>query len=271
MVAHRRLDPSKGFADLFKHLERKIDDNATGPSGNIVIRDSLKVPDPSTGTETIIGVGPDGTIGVHEWVGDTTPPAKPSTPIASAYLGVLSAYWDGVGLLGEPNPPDYDRTDVEMSSSATGPWFKVGELRGEGSIQVTDQAYGEARFFRLISYDKVGNDSVPSDQASATATALVSDETIAEEIRRIDEITADQGTSLSNLTDEISDFPQQIHDAANSLITDDRIQEGTLTKWPFQPNTIPSGALQPGAVNGTSIADFSLAVTKMNTLRHQIY
>jgi hypothetical protein len=271
MVAHRRLDPQKGFVDLFKHLERKVDDNATKPSGNIVIRETLKTTDPTTGVETIIGVGPDGSIGFHEWVGDTTPPDKPSTPIASAYLGVLSVYWDGVGLLGEPNPPDYDRTDVEMSSSATGPWFKVGELRGEGSVQVTDQAYEEERFFRFISYDKVGNDSVPSDLASATAVALVSDQTIVEEIRRIDEAAAAQGNSISSLSNEISDFPQQIHDAANSLITDERIQEGTLTKWPFQANTIPSGALQPGAVTGTSIADFSLAVTKMNTTRHQIY
>lgn len=267
----RRLDPNKGFADLFKRLERKVDDNATGPSGNIVIRETLQTTDPATGTSTIIGKLPDGSVGLQEWVGDTTPPDKPSTPIATSHIGLMSIYWDGVGLLGEPNPPDYDRTDVEMASSPSGPWFKVGELRGEGSIQAADQSSEEERFFRLISYDKVGNDSVPSDQASAMALKLVSDETLAQEIQRIDDAAAAQGNSITSLTNEISDFPQQIHDAATSLITDDRLEAGTLTKWPFQANTIPTGALQPGSVTGTSIADFSLAVTKMTTNRHQIY
>lgn len=266
-----RIGPDGGFIKKITQIEESIKSLRTSPAGNIVIRETLQTEDPNTGVKTIIGQLPDGSTGLKEWVGDIVPPDKPSTPIVSVYLAVISVYWDGVGFLGELNPPDYDRTDIEMSSTALGPWFKVGELRGEGSVQVTDQTVGEERFFRLVSYDKPGNASIPSDIASGIATAVVADQTIIDTIDRIDADVAANGQSITDLANETSTYPALIDQAANSLVTDARLPDGGLTKWPFVNGTIPAGALEPGAVQGSDIADFSLAVTKLQSNRHHIY
>lgn len=415
-----RIGPDGGFIKKISTIEDSIKSLQTAPLGSIVVRETIETTDPVTGVKTIFGQS-----GLQEWVGDIEPPAKPSTPIASAYLGVLSAYWDGVGFLGEELPPDFDRTDVEMSSTDSGPWFKVGELRGEGAVHITDQAYNELRYFRLVSYDKAQNASVASDVSSAMAIPVVDEGSISDEIGRIDQQLVDANDAISDLTlefppikqklvdldatlaplpgqldqletdlaplpgkidqieidlaplpgklenleatvsplpgqldqleldlaplpgkvsqletdlaplpgqiaeidtklaplpgritdvetdlaplpgkltqlesdlaplpgqleqlqtdlapipgqitsiqDEIAPYPQMIDDAASSLITDARLVEGSLTKWPFQSQTIPSGAFAPGAVNGNDIANFSLAVTKLQSNRHQIY
>jgi hypothetical protein len=336
-VEVNRIGPDGGFVKKFNKLEESIKSVQTAPAGNIVIRDTLTTTDPVTGVKTILS--PSG--GLQQWVGDIEPPAKPSTPIVTPHLGVFSIYWDGVGFLGEVNPPDYDRTDIEMSTLSEGPWFKVGELRGEGSVQVTDQAYNETRYFRLVSYDVPGNASVASDLASGMTTPIVDEESIRGEIDRIDQDLTNAQTDITGLSEdyallpgrldelettlaplpgqlseleadlaplpdkiaqieidleplpgqlaqletdlaevpgqiaaieeEIAPYPQMISDAAASVITDARLVEGSLTKWPFQGNTIPSGAFAPGAVRNNDIADFSLAVTKLKSNRHQIY
>jgi hypothetical protein len=270
-MQYNRLMSETALIDRLKALENRVQNVETQGTGTISFTDE------ATGVVTIIGELPDGRTGLGEWIGDTEPPAKPSTPIASAYLGVLSAYWDGVGLLGEANPPDYDRTDVQMGTTATGPWFKIGELRGEGSVSVTDQAYGEERWFRFISYDKAGNGSVASDTSSATAIPLVEDVSIATEIQRIDDAAAAANTatgeSLSELTNQVNVvLPASIEEAATSLITDSRLPtDGSLTIWPFAEQTIPEGSLQPGAIKGGDLADFSIAVKKFKSDRHYLY
>ncbi|MBU3995007.1 MAG: hypothetical protein KKF42_04410 [Actinobacteria bacterium] len=63
-----------------------------------------------------------------------------------------------------------------------------------------------------------------------------------------------------------------IDDAAASPVTDARLTAGSLTVWPFQNSTIPAGALEPGAVGGTDIADFAVTAKKLSTTRlHIIY
>jgi hypothetical protein len=271
----RRIGPDGGFLREFKDVRKRVQHLETRPSGNIVIRQTMETTDPETGVKTVFGQLPDGRVGLQEWINDVEPPDQPSAPIATAYLGVLSVYWDGVGSLGEEVPPDYDRTDVEMASSTSGPWYKVGELRGEGSVQVTDSEYGVERWFRLISVDKVGNASTASGLSSATAAALVEDQTIVEIIDRINAdaaaVSGDLDERLTDLTDEISTYPARIDDAAASLVTDARLAEASLTTWPFVQNTIPQGSFVPGAIDGSDIADFALAVTKLHSNRHQIY
>ena len=63
----------------------------------------------------------------------------------------------------------------------------------------------------------------------------------------------------------------QINDAAASLVTDARIEPGSLTIWPFIQNVIPAGSFAPGAVGSTDIKDFSVAVTKLKSTRHHLY
>lgn len=63
-----------------------------------------------------------------------------------------------------------------------------------------------------------------------------------------------------------------ISDAAASPVTDARLTAGSLTVWPFQGNTVPAGALEPGAVGPSDIADFAVTAKKLSTTRlHIIY
>ncbi|WP_050053707.1 hypothetical protein [Pseudarthrobacter siccitolerans] len=62
-----------------------------------------------------------------------------------------------------------------------------------------------------------------------------------------------------------------IEDAAASPVTDARLQAGSLTTWPFQAGVVPSGALAPGAVGESQIADFSLVARKFKDDRHRLY
>lgn len=62
-----------------------------------------------------------------------------------------------------------------------------------------------------------------------------------------------------------------IDDAAASPITDERLTEGSLTVWPFQNSTVPAGALEPGAVRSTDIADFAVTAKKFSTNRLHVF
>lgn len=62
-----------------------------------------------------------------------------------------------------------------------------------------------------------------------------------------------------------------ISDAAASPVTDSRLVEGSLTKWPFQTGVIPAGALAPGAIGNDDLADFSIVVKKLKSDRHHLY
>ena len=67
------------------------------------------------------------------------------------------------------------------------------------------------------------------------------------------------------------DIPALIDDAAASPVTDARLSAGSLTVWPFQAGTVPTGALAEGAVGEAEIADFSLVARKFRDDRHRIY
>lgn len=54
-------------------------------------------------------------------------------------------------------------------------------------------------------------------------------------------------------------------------MTDERFTENSLTIWPFIDGAVGRGAFAPGAVQGTDIADFAIAVKKLKSDRHQIY
>jgi hypothetical protein len=68
-----------------------------------------------------------------------------------------------------------------------------------------------------------------------------------------------------------SEILPAIDDAFASPVTDSRLSEGSLTKWPFQQGSIPFGAFAPGAVAGDDLADFSIVVKKLKSDRHHLY
>ena len=83
--------------------------------------------------------------------------------------------------------------------------------------------------------------------------------------------TADLEREMGILQDELDAKDDAISDAAASLVTNDRLREGTLTTWPFVGGAVPEGALAEGSVGDNEIADFAVTARKMKSTRHVLY
>lgn len=111
---------------------------------------------------------------------DTTAPPTPSTPTVFSRLGVLMVDWDGLGSVGQQMPADFDYVEVHMSAASgftptTATYYD--RLYASGTMPVVDQAFGSARFFKLVAVDRTDptpNKSAASAQASGTASQVVS-------------------------------------------------------------------------------------------------
>lgn len=88
------------------------------------------------------------------------------------------------------------------------------------------------------------------------------------QLTQLDSDLSELGTAVGGVDDKIA---QAISDSEARPITSDRFTEDSLTIWPFVQNTIPAGALAPGAVGSNDIADFSLVVRKFKDDRHRLY
>lgn len=117
---------------------------------------------------------------VHHTVAvDDQPPAAPSTPAVTDYLGTIRVFWDGNtsdGIDIVLAAPDFDYIEVHMDAGSNftpSGSTKVGQMRGPGAFSITDMPYGVQQFVRLVAVDKGGNASSPSAQASATPGKLV--------------------------------------------------------------------------------------------------
>ncbi len=132
---------------------------------------------------------------------------------------------------------------------------------------------------------------VPAVQSGLAAGAAIpglredltaAEQQVADAMEEVEQSREDIGTALSQAGEAILAADQlatriedevlpAISDAAASPVTDERLASGSLTVWPFADSTIPLGALKPGAVGSTELADFSVAVTKLRDRRHHLY
>jgi len=62
-----------------------------------------------------------------------------------------------------------------------------------------------------------------------------------------------------------------ISDANAVPISNERFTEDSLSIWPFIQGTIPNGALAPGAVTSSDLADFVITARKFQDDRHRLY
>lgn len=115
----------------------------------------------------------------HSTAVDDQPPAAPSAPVVTDYLGTIRVFWDGNTSDGVDMvlaAPDFDYIEVHMDAGSNfipSGSTKVGQMRGPGAFSITDLAYGVTQFVRLVAIDKGGNPSTPSAQGSATPGKLV--------------------------------------------------------------------------------------------------
>lgn len=90
-----------------------------------------------------------------------------------------------------------------------------------------------------------------------------------------DHLGSELQTELANLEVQVGTVDERITDAINDNnaipLSDERFDPNSLTVWPFVNGTVPSGALAPGAVGESNIADFAIAVKKLKSDRHHLY
>lgn len=110
---------------------------------------------------------------------DVTAPPKPSTPVVTALLGQVLATWDGLGDGAVALPSDFARLEFHASTvsgfapSAATLVDQSTARQGGMSTVVTGFGYDVPVYVRLVMYDRSGNVSPVSDEASATPRRLV--------------------------------------------------------------------------------------------------
>lgn len=141
IVASRALSAARG--------------QATAPAGTI----SVRSPD---GTRTVIGT--DG--GIRQFVGDTTPPGRPTGVSWSSSAGDVTARWDGTLEGGVPADLDY----VELRAGDE----VVGRLRRAGSCSMRAKA-GTELSCAAVAVDVSGNASEPTEAFALAVRDLVAE------------------------------------------------------------------------------------------------
>lgn len=131
-------------------------------------------------------------------------------------------------------------------------------------------ALERASQLRHSTIDVEGEDGeiVPVPLPKAMVAAIEAERDLVTVREDLDQTGADLVAHKTRIDDEI--LPA-IEDAAASPVTDARLQASSLTVWPFQSQAIPAGALAPGAIGSSDIADFSLVARKFKDDRHRIY
>lgn len=115
---------------------------------------------------------------------DSAPPA-PSTPTVSVDRAIATITWDGLTVGSGLMPADFDRVSVWIATSTTGPWSIAGQLKDTGSVVFSTGDYVHTYYVYLSAWDKTGNQSPSSAQASFQLTPLVNEQSIKDSLTAI--------------------------------------------------------------------------------------
>lgn len=170
MAVHGELRPDDNALPLIVAAAalNKADSVMTRPTGSVRV-------DNGDGTETWMGEAASENGGIIQWVGDTTPPARPTGVSAECVAGTIIVSWDGT--LAEPIPPDFSHVEVFARADNADKTIDVGCLHGAGSVTIT--GYPEGTIFDIwaVAYDDAHNqagESTPNASGqSETVTVIV--------------------------------------------------------------------------------------------------
>lgn len=136
----------------------------TAPNGTVSVRNA-------DGTRTVIGAGA-GTdetgapVGVRQFVGDTTPPGRPTGLSWLSVDGTITGAWDGTLEGGVPA----DLSHVELLAGN----LVVGRLRRAGSCSVAAEV-GASYDCRAVAVDVSGNASAESAHVAVTCRDMAAE------------------------------------------------------------------------------------------------
>ena len=189
----------------------------TRRSGTIVVQNE-------DGSKTVIGpgAGTDATgspTGVAEWVGDTTPPGKPTGVSATSSWGTVYLKWDGT--LEGGVPADFAYVAVAVGGTEAGRMSEAGVLALDGYedgtvLDVAFTAWDAAR----------DADGAPAPNASEPAeiqVAVVNEKTAidgdVEEIRQQAQAAADKADSFQGQIADVTATVNGVEQDVDSLTT----------------------------------------------------
>ncbi len=222
----------------------------------------------------------------HTFSTDDVAPAAPSEPTVQNWLGSLVVAWDGLDLVGDPMPLDYDRCEVHLStapgftpdpSTLKATFTNRGLARG-GTVTLSGLAYETPIYVVLVAYDMSGNASDPSAEASGTPRRVVSDDLAAEATAGIrDSVLDTVRTTLGGRAIASEDDPPGTYDGASGDKWEKYTTEGDLLavwKWngatwdalSIDPTYIPQidiGLGTFGSLAGNRLAAQSVAADKL--------
>lgn len=199
MAIHRDLDPDwrGAAARVAMAALSEARGNQTAPNGTVSIRNA-------DGTRTVIGAGAgtDGTgasVGVRQWVGDTTPPGRPTGLSWLSVDGSVTGVWDGTIEGGVP--ADLDHVELRAGD------LVVGRLKRAGSCSVSAEV-GKSYDCHAVAVDVAGNVSAESSHETVTCRDM------AAEAQRV----ADAANAAAAAAKAAADKAQaDVNDASKSL------------------------------------------------------
>ena len=177
-------------------------------------------------------------VGPHVTAVDAVPPPTPSTPVVTSEKGVLVVTWNGLGQAGEGQPADYAQTVVHMGATSTftpSASNAVDTLVGPGKSYIGGLAYGDVRYFKLVSNDTSGNKSSPSTVVSQTVQSFL-DQEVLNGAMLID-YSVDGTKAIAAGTIDTT----RLRVGQANLITDPKFTDAGLNAWRVSRATRPAG------------------------------
>lgn len=167
MANHYEIKPDENGLALRMAMKalRSANSQATANPGSIYIPNG-------DGTGTLIGSqASDGAGGLAPFVGDTTPPGKPTGVSATSTWGVIYASWDGT--LEGGIPADFAYVSITIDGNEVAQMVKAGTLTSQGWENGTLHTIGFTAYDSAR--DSVGN-LVPNASETVEVSVTVSDE-----------------------------------------------------------------------------------------------
>ena len=167
MANHYEIKPEENGLALRMAMKalRSANSQATANPGSIYIPNG-------DGTGTLIGSqASDGAGGLAPFVGDTTPPGKPTGVSATSTWGIIYASWNGT--LEGGIPADFAYISITIDGNEVAQMVKAGTLTSQGWENGTLHTIGFTAYDSAR--DSVGN-MVPNASETVEVSVTVSDE-----------------------------------------------------------------------------------------------
>ena len=188
--------------------------------------------DNGDGTETWIGGGDTGAAmpgsnGIIPWVGDTTPPGRPTGVTAVCRAECVFVQWDGT--LEGGVPADFDHVKLYAKPDSTGESLDLGQLRGKGELATGVLPVGDVVEVWAVAYDNAHdvngvskpNASDESEHATVIIAPIVSQQDLNDTASEIlDAAKSDAAAQVKKVSDGLDSARKDIDantDAANAL------------------------------------------------------